>query len=492
MFALALAIALAAHPSSAADPVYVGSIQEGLTAPMSLAVDGDRIVVLEPYARQIAAYSADGLQQQRLDIDARARGLARLGSTTYLFCDRGRGSIRSVDLAQATSSVFLDPGGDPVDVVVEGARCYILDAGGTISVTDRNGVVQETVRLVPPAGVVFVAPMGLVFDPARGRFHVLDQVACTVMTFATDGTYLGTFCSFGVDAGQVTRPGEIAGDADGRVYVCDRFQGRVAVFDVSGEFLCNIDPVALGAPQLVVPTGVAVDANGLIYVASTEARRVQLFYLSSSDAAPLSALPIHPADRAGVFCDDLRLLAAVAGPARAPLPTGADLRVLQGDDLSVTLAEVTNHPALRPEGVHDPDSLVAEWRPELECVQGKLYAWQARARSDTSVGPWSPHRWFLIDATVVDLHLGHSFPNPFRTRAVIPFQAPADSDVHIQIFDVQGRAVWARALSELTAGYNELVWDACDERGERVAAGVYFYRLSSGSYTATRKTVLLR
>ena len=490
----ALAIALALHGAAdAADPVYVGSIREGLTAPMSLAVDGDRIVVLEPYTRQIAVYSADGFVQQRLDIDARARGVARLGPTVYLFCDRGRAAVRAVDVAQSTTRVFLDGAGDPVDVAVEGGRCYVLDARSRIIVTDAAGAVQGTVPLALPDGSGLASPSSFVRDAARGRFHVLDQVTCTVTSFATDGTYLGAFCSFGSEDGQVTRGGEIACDEEGRVYVCDRFQGRVAVFEASGDFLCNIDPLELGAEPLVVPTGIAVDANGLVYVASLESRGIQLFYVDSAAAGPLSAHPFHPADWAGVDCgDDLRLVAGITSPAGAPAPVGADFRLLQGDDAVVMLAEATNLPVVPAAGAVGADSLVAEWRPELECVDGAVYAWQVRARSDAGVGPWSSLRWFQVHPTSVTLHLGRNFPNPFRARTAIPFQAPAGADVRLQVFDLHGRVVWTRVQADLPGGYNEITWDGCDAGGERVAAGVFFYRLTSGAFTATRKLVLLR
>jgi DNA-binding beta-propeller fold protein YncE len=493
-FALALPLVLAASDGArAAEPVYVGSIREGLTAPMSLDVHGNQIAVLEPYTRQIVLYSADGFEQRRLDIDARARALARLRPSVYLFCDRGRASVRAVDVGTGAAWTFLTAAGDPVDVVVDGERCYVLDGRGRVVVTDLAGAVQREIPLVRPGGGTLIAPAALARDATRDRLYVLDQVASSVTSFAGDGTHLGTFGSFGAGVGEVTRGGEIACDLDGYLYVSDRYQGRVTVFDAAGNFVCNIDPIDLGAERMAVPTGIAVDAQGLLYVASTESRRIQLFYLDHEASADvLLARPLYPTDQAGVTCDDLLLVALIERPADAPRPSGADFRLLRGGDLSELVAEASNVPVSEEEPGGGADSVTAEWRPELDCTEATLFAWQVRGRSIDEVGPWSPLQWFVAEPSRPIFQLGRNYPNPFHPRTAIPFQVPAGAEARLRVLDLHGREVWASHLRDSSGGFNEVVWDGRNQEGRRVAAGVYFYQLSADGFIATRKMVLLR
>jgi spore coat protein A len=64
--------------------------------------------------------------------------------------------------------------------------------------------------------------------------------------------------------------------------------------------------------------------------------------------------------------------------------------------------------------------------------------------------------------------------------------------VDVRIFDVQGREVRHLADAPFAAGSHRVAWDERDGSGQRVAAGVYFYRISAGSQVATRKTVIVR
>jgi DNA-binding beta-propeller fold protein YncE len=472
--AIAMTLAVLGSGARASEPVYVGSIQEGLTAPMSLDVHGNQIVVLEPYTRQIAQYSADGFEQRRIDIDARARALARLRPSVYLFCDRGRASVRAVDVGTGMTWTFLESAGDPVDVVVDGGSCYVLDAGGRVVVTNLDGGVQREIPLALPGGGRLAAPSGLARDSLHDRLYVLDQVASNVTRFAGDGAHLGTFGSFGGGVGEVTRGGEIACDLDGRVYVTDRYQGRVVVYDEAGDFVCNVDPLELGADRLAVPTGIAVDSEGLLYVASTEGRRIQIFYLDH-EASPgvLLARPLHPADQAGVTCGDLRLVAAI-------------------ERTTELVAEAAGVPILQDGGQGGSDSLTAEWRPELECTESTLFAWQVRARAADEVGPWSPLHWFVAEPLGAAFRLGRNYPNPFGPRTAIPFRAPRGANVRLRVLDLRGRVVWASDLREAAGGDGEVVWDGRNDAGRRVSAGVYFYQLSADGFVATRKMVLLR
>jgi hypothetical protein len=83
--------------------------------------------------------------------------------------------------------------------------------------------------------------------------------------------------------------------------------------------------------------------------------------------------------------------------------------------------------------------------------------------------------------------LGANFPNPFNPVTRIEYDLPRTADVRLQVFDVSGRLVSELVNGTMPAGRYAAQFD-----GERVASGLYFYRLSSPEFTAMGKMVLLK
>lgn len=83
-------------------------------------------------------------------------------------------------------------------------------------------------------------------------------------------------------------------------------------------------------------------------------------------------------------------------------------------------------------------------------------------------------------------------PNPITSTAEILYQLPTRGEVSLSIYDITGRLVRTLVNGTQDAGAHRVVWDARDERGLDVSSGLYFYRLSTGKATTTRKLVLLR
>jgi hypothetical protein len=83
-------------------------------------------------------------------------------------------------------------------------------------------------------------------------------------------------------------------------------------------------------------------------------------------------------------------------------------------------------------------------------------------------------------------------PNPFRPRTSIRYTLSAPARVTIQVFDYRGRlvATLVRGTQE-PAGSRSLEWSGRDDEGNRVSAGVYFYRVQAGGEAISRKMVLL-
>jgi endo-1,4-beta-xylanase len=83
--------------------------------------------------------------------------------------------------------------------------------------------------------------------------------------------------------------------------------------------------------------------------------------------------------------------------------------------------------------------------------------------------------------------LEQNYPNPFNPTTTISFSLQSKSYVSLKIFDALGREVATLISKELNAGNHSLRWDASS-----ISSGVYFYRLQVGSYSETKKLILLR
>ncbi len=86
-----------------------------------------------------------------------------------------------------------------------------------------------------------------------------------------------------------------------------------------------------------------------------------------------------------------------------------------------------------------------------------------------------------------------NIPNPFNPITTIGYEIPAGgADVSISIYDVSGRRVRELVNEHRAAGMWSVTWNGDDDRGQRVASGVYFYRMRAGEFIDTKKMVLLK
>lgn len=89
--------------------------------------------------------------------------------------------------------------------------------------------------------------------------------------------------------------------------------------------------------------------------------------------------------------------------------------------------------------------------------------------------------------------LEQNYPNPFNPVTTIRYELQTPGRAQLRVYDVSGRLVRTLLDSNVTAGArHEVTWDGRSDGGERVASGVYFYKLSAPGFTQTRKMVLLK
>ncbi len=90
------------------------------------------------------------------------------------------------------------------------------------------------------------------------------------------------------------------------------------------------------------------------------------------------------------------------------------------------------------------------------------------------------------------LLLAQNAPNPFNPRTEIKFALPANQDVTLRIYNIDGRLVRTLLQGRQVAGTHTVAWSGHNDQGGQVASGLYFYRLITDSGTLTRKMTLLK
>jgi photosystem II stability/assembly factor-like uncharacterized protein len=90
------------------------------------------------------------------------------------------------------------------------------------------------------------------------------------------------------------------------------------------------------------------------------------------------------------------------------------------------------------------------------------------------------------------LALFQNRPNPVLGSTRIPFTLDAEANVRVTIHDAQGRRMLTLLEGRRSAGRHELTWDGRDGAGNRVGAGVYWYRVESAHGARARKLLVIR
>lgn len=87
--------------------------------------------------------------------------------------------------------------------------------------------------------------------------------------------------------------------------------------------------------------------------------------------------------------------------------------------------------------------------------------------------------------------LSQNAPNPFGDQTTIAYQLPKDGRTTLKVFDLNGRLVRVLKDTEEPAGFYSVSWNRRDSGSRQVAAGIYFYRLESSGFTATKKMLVV-
>jgi flagellar hook assembly protein FlgD len=85
-----------------------------------------------------------------------------------------------------------------------------------------------------------------------------------------------------------------------------------------------------------------------------------------------------------------------------------------------------------------------------------------------------------------------NYPNPFNPITTLQYDLPKESLVNITIFDILGNVITELINDKQNAGYKKVEWNATNNQGQPVSAGIYLYSIEAGELRQTKKMVLLK
>lgn len=285
----------------------------------------------------------------------------------------------------------------------------------------------------------------------------------------------------------------------------------IAVIDVSD----SNNPVEAGMLTGLEPTSLALE-NGLL-CATTKSNGMMLYDVAAS---PSQLLPVGQYADANVVFSDIQVqdtyayLAAgsrglvilnVTDPANPVLAgqraTGRSVKQVRVSGevayamedsrvvaLDISVKEVPKLQAIYvPQSFYEPNNQIRNIAVQGDTVyvsqNSSLYVLENSAVTTAVASKSDEPRSF---------ELFQNYPNPFNPETSIRFQLPVAGHVVLQIFNIKGQRIQTLADADFAAGSHRVRWDGKDSRGQRVASGLYLYKLQIGDFSQVRKLSLLR
>ncbi len=98
-----------------------------------------------------------------------------------------------------------------------------------------------------------------------------------------------------------------------------------------------------------------------------------------------------------------------------------------------------------------------------------------------------------IDDSIEPVSLNvNNYPNPFNPETTILFSLVKPTMTKVEIFNIKGQKVKTLLDDKLDSGEHKIVWNGKDDNGKSLASGVFFYKMTSGNYSSTKKMVLMK
>jgi hypothetical protein len=97
----------------------------------------------------------------------------------------------------------------------------------------------------------------------------------------------------------------------------------------------------------------------------------------------------------------------------------------------------------------------------------------------------------IINTNQLVTKLYNATPNPFRAQTAIRYSLSNESKVTISVYNITGSLIRNIINSKVRPGIYNIIWNGRNERGEQVSTGVYFCKMQTSNYSATRKILLV-
>ena len=367
------------------------------------------------------------------------------GVSRPMYWTAGDNKIRRSQL-DGTQVQVLFEGGNPGDLALDisGGKIYWVD-------TDLDAILRANLDGSNVVNLItdLRSPTGLALDISGGKIYWLDYNLDKIQRANLNGSGREDLVT-GLD-----RLMRIALDTSGgKMYWTDRGTGKIQRANLNGT---NVEDLVTG---LNAPRGIALDVSGgKMYWTDTSTNKIQRANLNGTNVEDLvtsidigaSGLALDVSGGKMYWADN-----QVDKVCRANL-NGSQIERLYAGGYPISIAL-----AIGPGAVHAAPSVVSR----------------------------NPVLMFPSETTLLP-----NYPNPFNPDTWIPYQLSKSVDVTVSIYSVDGTLVRTLALGHQPVGiyqnrHRAAYWDGRNAFGESVASGLYFYTLTAGDFTATRKMLI--
>ena len=123
----------------------------------------------------------------------------------------------------------------------------------------------------------------------------------------------------------------------------------------------------------------------------------------------------------------------------------------------------------------------------LKNTTGELLQLGGEVDEWASNGVFTISRLVEIEPVPEEFGLNSAYPKPFNPVTTLSFQLPMDSQVSIQVYNIQGRLIETLADHNMQAGYHSITWNA-----DQHSSGMYFVKMIAGDHMSTQKLLLVK